>query len=446
MKNKPLLTGIITSGSLAGLLALLTSYIIIDYLVTIRFVFIIPPEEWLKPNVNRLAFTFLGSLMLTAYWYMYLRPSKLRVHRILWILLMAYDLGAWIFFLAFTDIFKFEKFSEIIFFTVPQLLSMILYTWGYLLATSEMNQQPDADPDNVEVEPAHPVLQRYFRPGLTSAGIAIVLAFSVMPHIIEYFHNYMSRPEGSFYGSAKYYTSYFLGAGLFIAGCLFIYISRDNKQSQRIAWILCIITSYAFFIPAISDLNIRVLVDGRFMYRLNDLLHPLVVLFLAIRGYCLSDVERSLQNRPADEAPTDEHGLPRRTFYYMGRPKGITSSRLAGVAFLLYIPSIYMIFFAFDRVLEHGGEELFYMLIPLPVFIMVLGYMFMFHSPSKPLKHKGWWVYSFALHLIASLGFMFSLASKEPRGYALVSALVMAFLSFRGITQCQFDDPYERRN
>jgi hypothetical protein len=430
---------IITSGSLAGLLALLSIFYLLDSFIVIQMAMTdAPPLAGWQADYRSVIYASFSILAFAAYVYMYFAHRQAMVHRVIWVVLGLYSVYSLASLIA--------QVSEIqrgffIFVSLAFILSHTTFCiWGFILATREANNE--WQPANVPANKAERVLQRYLRPGLTSPGVALVLALHTFPNVLLV-------SSGFFYGSPmsldagesvlKFLS--FTGSILFMLTCLIIYASRQNTASfQRYGWLAGILFSLFLFFPQVAEARHF----GPYFF--NQALFPYIILFLAIRGYCLVYVEEILRERPNDEPSEDEYGSLLNKFYYNTPPGTLTSSRWGGIAAVLFIPVLYSMLMDLSPIFRQGDmEDMLFLLFIVPFFIAAAGYMRIYHSPATPWRHKGWWWYSFALNGILCILSLGSLTTPEPQYTFIIITPFLAIISFLGLNRLALDDPYERR-
>ncbi len=425
----------ISSGALAGVIAIISVYKLV-YSFSVLLISFSDEIENYKPDTNQKIYTVLSLLMLSLYVVMYFNYRKLNLHKIIWPVTS-------LFYLIYLGI-SITKKEEFTFFSALYIHEMLIYAatgvYGYFLALAEINNWPETEQD-VNQQEKNNVLPQYFRPALTSAALAIMLVVFTFQHLLRALYFLFSDADKYSYDSSYIFSkTYFAGSLTYILACIYVYFVRDNARLQRLGWFICIVSSIVFFIPVIS------IFDAFALYRLHTVFFPLAILFLTIRGYALTSVEEELRNRDQDQHNTEENMYDwNKPFYATQRPAGFTSSRLGLAALFLYIPVVLYAIGFVSRPLTRSYPDYEVVLILIPVFLVVSGYMFIYNSPARPHRHKSWWWLSFALNGI--IGLVIALSAMAGRGEVPMAILfgTLALVSYFGISRADLDNAYERR-
>src|SRR5688572_7676047 len=94
MKKGKLLLNIISSGSLAGVLAILYIPALVYRLMMLAMLMSPGFPEWHRPDNIQLFYSISGLAVISAYIYMYFNHKALHLHKILWLLIILLTLAS----------------------------------------------------------------------------------------------------------------------------------------------------------------------------------------------------------------------------------------------------------------------------------------------------------------------------------------------------------------
>lgn len=430
-KRKP----IITSGSLAGILAILGISGLVRDIIIIRLA--LEPGEFGDYRIPTVFAVYAAFRILieTLYVYMYFDYKRTRIHRVLWLGIAVYEVGVFIY--STTSIKEYGPLS------IPGLLTVIagvgVAIWGFILANNASEytmKEAGSDHGN------HRVLQRYLRPGLSAPGLSVALVAGLLSSFVYTFYKYffsrwsLALPNEIL--DNKWFVNYYVaGVILLVVFSVIIFIKQRNYQFQRLAWIGCILASVLMFMESLDFFM------NPSPFSLGDPLLPLTVMFLCVRGYCLVHVDEAINARSADEPVEDEFGLPVKKFYFLKPSGAMTSSRWALVGIILYVPVIYGVFAQMAS--PFRDKDMVALAIAAPFMFTIISFMRIYHSPATPWRHKGWWWYTFAFNAIIAILSLGSLASNRPQTVLLILTSILTIISLIGLNRLHLDEPYERR-